>query len=170
MLFYFRSARGKWSEFISLGTRAVICWPHAKSKYTYLVLQIQWVWERRNSVLWTWGLHDQRSLQVITSCFVRDNVCLLSVNRSSLFGTWALNNDFMLSPPFVLKFMSCTHHSYFIYIFSLLREWVASVWLSDFLSLCAWCILVYLYCMTKKNFSFIWKLSLVFLHKSDDFL
>lgn len=129
MLLYFRSTYGKWSKFTPLGIHAVICWPRAKSKYTYLELQIQWFWESRTSVLWTWDLHDQKSLQVITSCIVRDNVCLLSVNRSSLFGTWALNNDFMLSFPFVLKFMSCNDHSCFIYIFSLLKEWVVSVWL-----------------------------------------
>lgn len=43
MLFYCRSSCDKRSKFLSLGIHAVICWPHAKSKYAYLVLQMQWV-------------------------------------------------------------------------------------------------------------------------------
>lgn len=115
-MFYFTAASDKWSKFISSGIHAVICWPLAKSKYGYLVLQIKWVCLGNDefcfrNMRFAWS----KSLQVVTSCFVRDRACFLFVNRSLLFGIWTLNNDFMLSFPFVLKFVSC-NQLFYIYM------------------------------------------------------
>lgn len=85
---------------------------------------------------------------------------LLSVDGLSLFGTWALNNDCMLSFPFVLKFISCNHDSCFIniyiyFFFHCSENWFSVFGFRDSLSLSALCVMMYLCYIAKKNCSFI---------------